>query len=92
VLPSIWRWQAQATPPSHWVRWGVTNILLRLALNNYPPDLCRSSWDYRLEPLCLPEHFILESSVCWLDRASLCSPSCSWTCNRPASASWVLRL
>jgi hypothetical protein len=43
------------TMSSHWLRWGVVKFLSKLALNQDPPDLCLlSSWDYRLEPLCLP--------------------------------------
>jgi hypothetical protein len=40
------RWEPPC--PSSLVIWGLTNILSRLALNYYLPNLCLpSSWDYR---------------------------------------------
>jgi hypothetical protein len=36
---------------NHWLRWGLTKFLLRLASNHSPPDLCLpSSSDDMLEP------------------------------------------
>jgi hypothetical protein len=46
------------TVPSHWLKWGLTNFLLRLASNHNPLDLCLpSSQDYKYEPLHLVRYF-----------------------------------
>jgi hypothetical protein len=40
-LISPWlRWQTRTTRPGFLLRWGLANILLRLASSNNPPDLC----------------------------------------------------
>jgi hypothetical protein len=31
-------WQAHAFAPRYWFRWGLVNILLRMALNHHPPN------------------------------------------------------
>jgi hypothetical protein len=45
---------ACATTPSHWLRWGLKNILPWLASYHNPPHLhFPSSFAYRIEPPCL---------------------------------------
>jgi hypothetical protein len=46
-----WGWQASATIPNYWLRWGLLNCFSGLVLNCDPSDFhLLSCWDCRHEP------------------------------------------